>query len=194
MPRIRIHTPDGERIVGTPNCSTLTVQLTAHAQQPTLRLRAEAELVSGTRVLQRWAWDFPAVDHRTTVALISEPGSSFDPADAIHEPDPPGPAMTSAVTPAVTPAAGFSGDPGHDPGRDLNRGFALLAAAMQDVGAAAPPSMQVSRPGAEPTHHCAFCGKGREAVRRLIAGPAAAICGDCINAAHSLANPPANLT
>jgi hypothetical protein len=86
MPRIRIRTPDGERIVGTPNCSTLTVRLLAHAQRSTLQLRADAELNGGDTVLERWTWDFPELKDDATIELISERGERYDPADASHKP------------------------------------------------------------------------------------------------------------
>jgi len=174
MPRIRIRTPDGERIVGTPNCSTLTVQLVSHAQRPGLQLRADATLTAGERVLQCWTWDFGELDSRSTVELMSEPGDRFDPPDASYEP-------REATIP----------DQYAHPDVNLEaatREFQRMTEALERMGARKRSIMQPSKQDVGPiTHLCAFCGRGQDEVRKLIAGPSVAICGECISAAAVLA-------
>ena len=169
MPRIRIRTPEGERIVGTSNCSTLSVQLTAHAHRPLLQLNAEAKLTAGERVLQRWTWTFSELDSRATVELISEPGNNFDPPDTDHEPQEPDTFLLNDVDIDFEAAT---------------KEFAKMAESIQRLNAEVCPPVE-----SEPlTHHCSFCGKGYRDVRKLIAGPSVAICDECISTANDLVN------
>src|SRR5262245_65874090 len=82
MPRIKVRTdPGGERIVGTPNSSTLTITLIARAQRSTLQLQADAKLLGGSTTLEHWVWEFPDLPQPTRIELVSEPGDTFDPPD-----------------------------------------------------------------------------------------------------------------
>jgi hypothetical protein len=90
VPRIRIRTPDGERIVGTPNCSSLTIRVVAQAQWSSLQLRADAQLIGGNAVIEHWSWEFAELPDNATIELVSEPasgpGARYDPPDASHAP------------------------------------------------------------------------------------------------------------
>ena len=140
-----------------------------------MQLTTEAKLTAGEHVLQRWTWDFGELDNRSTVELISEPGDRFDPPDASYEP------REAAILEEHA-----RGDIDFEAAL---REFKLMAAAIERIDVRARPSMQRSKLDVGPiTHLCSFCGRGREAVRKLIAGPAVAICDECISAANELAN------
>jgi|SRR6478672_564429 len=95
MPRIRIRTPGEKRVVGTPNCSTLTVESVAIAQRASLQLPAEAKLTGGGTLLEHWVWEFAELDEHARIDLIAEPGDTFDPPAASRMRKPPKPAALS---------------------------------------------------------------------------------------------------
>lgn len=159
MPRIRIRTPDGDRIVGTKNCSTLSVKLLASAQRSSLQLEADARLLVGDNILERWVWEFPDLDERARIELISEPGDTFDPADRSApktEPRPPAAQPDSAEI------------------AQIERELAELSDALKKVRFL------------KARDRCAFCGRDKGEVNRMIAGPLVMICDDCISACSEL--------
>lgn len=42
--------------------------------------------------------------------------------------------------------------------------------------------------GKSPTLYCSFCGKSQHEVRKLIAGPTAFICNECVDLSHEIAH------
>jgi len=175
MPRIRIRTSRGERIVGTPNCSTLTIRLIAYSQRSSVQLRADAELVGGERVLEHWTWDFPELDQRSVIELISEPGDWFDPPDASHTPKQAVPPEPQGQSIAEIQA--------------IEKELEMAAAALKGFRPrAATPTAASGRTAETPAFYCSFCGKGQDQVRKLIAGPAVFICDECIEIARGLAD------
>ncbi len=166
MPRIRIRTSEGERVVGTSNCSTLTVQLTSHAQRPAVELKAEALLKVGERVLQSWIWDFPEISNDATVELISEPGFLFDPPDKSVEfvelEEERRPTKADIDFEAAT------------------KEFEVLAQMLAKVsGKPVQTSINTNNPVELSSIECSFCGKSKDEVKKLIAGPSVAICNEC---------------
>jgi hypothetical protein len=160
MPRIRVRTPDGERIVGTANCSTLSIKLLAYAQRSSLQLQADARLLVGDDILERWAWEFPELDERARIELISEPGDTFDPADRSETKAEPTPLATQRQDSAEI--------------AQIERELAGLQDALKRV------RLLKAR------DRCAFCGRDKAEVNRLIAGPLVMICDDCITACNEL--------
>ena len=181
MPRIRIRTSEGERVVGTSNCSVLSIELVTHAQRHTLQLRADAKLVAGDSVLEHVSWAWPELSDTTTVELISEPSASpyaaFDPPDALHRP---------------------KADPSLDPEQQRAAELAYQSAqrelqeAVKELEAISGRSVPVGVPPAEklktnlPSAYCSFCGKTQAEVRKLVAGPAVYICDECVQIATQM--------
>ncbi len=180
MPRIRIRTSDGDRIVGTPNCSTLTIRLVAHAQRSSLQLRADAQLIGGNTVIEHWSWEFPELSDTGAIELISEPGAgpaaTYDPPDASHSPS----------VPVLPDARGQSLAEIQAVEKELKE----LQAQLSAIGGAKirpPRSSQLSHPSADsPTLYCSFCGKGQDEVRKLVAGPSVFICDECVHIANEI--------
>src|SRR5688572_26860656 len=154
MPRIRIRTPSGERIVGTPNCSSLTIRLDAHAQRSSLQLRADAQLIVGNAVIEHWSWDFPEFSDKATIELVSEPAAGpavrYDPPDASHTPRVPVLPHSRAQSLAEI--------------QTVESELKAIEAELKAVAGAQRPQM--------PSVYCSFCGKDQEDVRKLVAGPA----------------------
>lgn len=181
MPRMRIRTTEGERVVGTSNCSVLSVTLAAHAQRHTLQLRADAKLTAGDTVLEHVSWEWPELSDATTVELISEPSvdpfAGYDPPDAQH----------------ISKGA-IAVDLEQQRASELDYRAAqreLLGAVKQLAGItgraipfAQPPDDQLD---AElRSAYCSFCGKGHAEVRKLVAGPAVFICDACVQIASQV--------
>ena len=169
MPRIRIRTPDGERIVGTPNCSKLTVRLDAQAQRSSLQLRADAQLIGGNAVIEHWVWEFTEVPHNATIELVSEPASGpgvrYDPPDASHAPRAP-------ILPEVRAQS-------REEIEVVERELKAIENELRAVASA-------KRAPASASLYCSFCGKDQEEVRKLVAGPAVFICDECIQIANDI--------
>lgn len=55
-----------------------------------------------------------------------------------------------------------------------------VLAAKIAVASAENSSLEASQ-----AHHCSFCGKGRHEVRKLIIGPLASICNECLRRSFS---------
>jgi hypothetical protein len=169
VPRIRIRTPNGERIVGTPNCSTLTIRLDAQAQRSSLQLRADAQLIGGNAVIEHWVWEFAELLDNATIELMSEPvsgpGVRYDPPDASHAPR----------VPILPEAKARAREDIEAVERELKAIENELRAVAGAKRAPAPASL-----------YCSFCGKDQEEVRKLVAGPAVFICDECIQLANDI--------
>ena len=168
MPRIRIRTANGERIVGTPNCSNLTIRVDAKAQRSTLQLRADAQLVGGNAVIEHWSWDFAELPDTATIELTSEPatslGSRYDPPDASDQPRAP-----------ILPKADSRS---REEIVAVKRELKALEAELRAVAGARP------RPPAKV--YCSFCGKSQDDARRMVAGPNVFICDECAEIANAI--------
>lgn len=160
MPRIRVITSSGEeRIVRTPNCSTLTVTLLARSQRPALELRADAKLVGGEDTLEHWVWDFSEVQQPARIELISESSDRYDPPDS---------SGSDAPTPLTEQPAATAEL------RAIEAEMKSLEASLKGY------RFQVAR------DTCSFCGRPKDEVNRMIAGPVVMICDDCIIACNAL--------
>ena len=169
MPRIRIRTPDGERIVGTPNCSTLTIRLDAQAQRSSLQLRADAQLIGANAVIEHWAWEFAELPDDATIELVSEPASGpavrYDPPDTSRSPRAP-------IVPEVKAQS-------REEIEAVERELKAIENELRAVAGA-------RRTRAPTGVYCSFCGKDQEEVRKLVAGPAVFICDECIQIANDI--------
>ena len=164
MPRIRVRTtPGGERVVGTRNCSTLTITLVAYAQRSTLQLRADAKLFGGEATLEHWVWEFPELQQPTHIELVSEPGHTFDPPDKSE--------MASAITPV----------PAQPEATEIR--------AIEEELKHAEASLRKIR-YLKAHESCSFCGRGKDQVSHMIAGPSGMICDACIGACSELLSRP----
>jgi hypothetical protein len=179
MPRVRIRTSDGERIVGTPNCSTLTIRLDAYAQRASLQLRADAQLVGGNAVIEHWSWEFPELPDRTTIELISDPATGlavvYDPPDV-------------SLSPKV-PVLPVSKGPSLSEIQAVEKELRDIEAQLKAIGGAnvIPQSRRTIHRNADtPTLFCSFCGKGQDEVRKLVAGPSVFICDECVHIANEI--------
>ena len=175
MPRIRVRTPDGERIVGTRNCSTLTIKLVAHAQRASLKLDADAQLVGDNAVIEHWSWDFPEMPDRATIVLASEPdasiGALYDPPDASHTPKVP---TLPDATQSLKDIQAIEKEL-----EEFQRQVAALG--MQSI----PRHFQLRKYKAG-SLYCSFCGKSQDEVQKLVAGPSVYICDECIQIASEI--------
>jgi len=176
MPRIRVRTPDGERVVGTRNCSTLTIKLVAHAQRSTLRLSADAQLAGGDNVIEHWSWDFPEMSDRATISLASEPGD--DPLDLFYDPP------DASHSPKIPIRAGAEKSLGEI--QAVERELEQLENQLIALGAEGIPRRFHLRRYKAGTLYCSFCGKSLEEVQKLVAGPAVYICDECIQIASDI--------
>jgi len=179
VPRIRIRTPDGERIVGTPNCSTLTIRVDAYAQRSTLQLRADAQLTGGGSVIEHWSWDFAELPDRTTIELVSEP--QVGPAVRYDPPD----ASLSPKVPVLPEPEGQSLAEIQAVEKELKD----LEAQLRAIGGArvGPSKRRTSSQRSDaPSIYCSFCGKSHEEVRKLVAGPSVFICDECVQIANDI--------
>ncbi len=179
MPRIRIRTMQGERVVGTPNCSVLSIDLSTYAQRRSLCLKADAKLLAGESVIEHWSWEWPELPEGTTIELTSIPESKahafFDPPDAVH-----GPTSTIAddIERKRTAEREYLAAQ-----RELRKAVGQLAAIRSK------PSISVPLPGEEEPPlppYCAFCGATRDEVQRLVAGPGVFICSACVQMANEV--------
>jgi ClpX C4-type zinc finger len=169
VPRIRIRTPYEERIVGTPNCSTLTIRLDARAQRSSLQLRADAQLIGGNAVIEHWSWEFAELPDKTTIELVSEPASGpgvrYDPPDSSRGP-------RTSILPKAEAASR----------EEIEAVERDLKALENDLRAIAGAKYTPARASL----YCSFCGKSQEEVRKLVAGPAVFICDECIQIANDI--------
>ncbi|KFB66033.1 MAG: ATP-dependent Clp protease ATP-binding subunit ClpX [Candidatus Accumulibacter vicinus] len=183
MPRIRIRTSEGERTVGTSNCSLLTIQLVAYSQRHTLQLRADAKLMTGDSVLEHVSWEWPELSDTTSVELISDPASSpyaaYDPPDALHQP--------KKVTPPIDIERQRAAELSYQAAqREVQEAVEQLAA----ITGKTIPSIKETRDcdSNSDLHspYCSFCGKSNNEVRKLVAGPAVFICDECVQIATEI--------
>ena len=183
MPRIRIRTSEGERVVGTSNCSVLSVELVAHAQRHTLQLRADAKLLAGDSVLEHYSWAWPELSDTTTIELISEPSASpyaaYDPADALHLPK-----TAPSIALEQQRAEGIDYQIAE---RELQEAIKQLEVISRCAAPIAMPEAQEIN-AHQRSVCCSFCGKSQAEVQKLIAGPAAYICGECLQIAYKMLN------
>lgn len=179
MPRIRIRTPDGERVVGTCNCSVLSVELVTHAQRHTLQLRADAKLIAGDSVLEHASWAWPELSDTTTVELISEPlagpFAAYDPPDAFHQPK---------AAPSLSPERQRAAELDYETAqRDLQEAVEQLQAIP---GCPAPVAAAGAATPKPPSAYCSFCHESQADVRKLVAGPGVYICDECVQIASRM--------
>lgn len=179
MPRIRIRTADGERIVGTPNCSTLTIRVDAYTQRSTLQIRADAQLLGGGSVIEHWSWDFAELPDQSTIELVSEPQTGpavrYDPPDASLSPE-----IPILAEPDDTFLAEI---------RAAEKELEDIAAKLRGIGGASvdrPAQDPDSQRGNAQTLYCSFCGKSHEEVRKLVAEPSVFICDVCVQIASDI--------
>ena len=181
MPRIRIRTSEGERVIGTSNCSVLSVELVTLAQRHTLQLRADAKLIAGDSVLEHVSWSWPELPDTTTVELISEPSASpfaaYDPPDSMHQP---------TAAPSLTPAQQRAAELDYQAAqRELQEAVKQLEAISGCPAPMAVPGAGVTQ-DSPPSAYCSFCGKSQAEVRKLVAGPAVYICDECVQIANQM--------
>jgi len=182
MPRIRIRTSEGERTVGTTNCSLLTIQLVAYSQRHTLQLRADAKLIAGDSVLEHVSWEWPELSNTTSVELISDPASSpyaaYDPPDVLHQPK-----VTTTIDVEQQRAAELDYQVAQ---RELQEAVEQLAT----ITGRTVPSIEETRACHSNSDsrlpYCSFCGKSKNEVRKLVAGPAVFICDECVQIANEV--------
>ena len=160
MPRIRVKASSGDEcIVGTPKCSILTVTLIARAQRSTLELRADARLLGGEDTLEHSVWEFDELPAGTRIELIAESGHTYDPPDRSE---------TRTSKPLEIPA------------EDTPDILAIERELVDLKNALSQIQMRKAR------ESCAFCGRHKDEVLRLIAGPLVMICGDCVDSCKEL--------
>lgn len=181
MPRIRIRTSEGERVVGTSNCSVLSVELVTQAQRHTLRLRADAKLLAGDSVLEHCSWEWPELSDTTTVELISEPSASpyatYDPPDALH---------LQKVAPSINPEQQRAAEIDYQTAqRELQEAVKQLEAISGRAAPIAMPEVEEMKAHLRSVY-CSFCGKSQAEVRKLVAGPAVYICEECVQIANQM--------
>jgi hypothetical protein len=163
MATIKVQIDDNPaRIIGAENATTVSVKVVDGCDWQTPAVYASAYLRDGDTLIEHRGWEFPLVSPRAVISITLGQTDKPDPPDVtdiMHEPLLPDDRKTLEVKAAELEQQAIN----------LQKQLSGSPCAKGD------PAM------AELHVYCSFCGKSKNEVRKIIAGPAVYICDECID-------------
>jgi len=154
---------DDERIAGLDDSTSLIFKLFAGSDYPHAQLYVAAYRRDGEQIVQRHSWTFPVVTRDTPIVVTLVESGTTSPPDEI----------------------------------DLRRGELARDEEILIRDGIQRTEYMIARLGEkfrgleaaqsnENLRYCVFCGKRKEEVRFLIAGPSVFICNECIDRCNEI--------